>query len=149
MNARGVLPNAQILDTPDGTRITVAGLVLVRQRPGTASGVIFVTLEDEDNIANIIVWPKVFETYRRELLGSRLLMVTGKLQKQGIVTHVIADTLVDISSDLSLLSAAHGDRCETLARADQVKHDGQGSWRDAPHRSHPGGDAIPKSRDFR
>ena len=149
MDARGVLPNAQILNTPDGTRITVAGLVLVRQRPGTASGVIFVTLEDEASIANIIVWPKVFETYRRELLGSRLLMVTGKLQKQGIVTHVIADTLVDISSDLLLLSSMHGDRCEALARADQVKHDGQGSWRDAPHRRRRGADAIPKSRDFR
>jgi error-prone DNA polymerase len=149
MHTRGVLPNAQILDTPEGTRITVAGLVLVRQRPGTASGVIFVTLEDEASIANIIVWPKVFETYRCELLGSRLLMVTGKLQKQDIVTHVIADTLVDISSDLSLLSAAHGDRCQALARADQVKHDGQASWRNAPHRRHRGGDAIPKSRDFR
>jgi error-prone DNA polymerase len=149
MNARGVTPNAKILDTPDGARITVAGLVLVRQRPGTASGVIFVTLEDEASIANIIVWPKVFETYRRTLLASRLLMVTGKLQKQGIVAHVIADKLIDITSDLSLLSAAHGDKCEALARADQVKHDGQGSWREAPHRRRRDAQAIPKSRDFR
>jgi DNA polymerase III alpha subunit len=149
MDARGVTPNAKILDPPDGTRITVAGLVLVRQRPGTASGVIFVTLEDEANIANIIVWPKVFETYRRILLAARLLMVTGKLQKQGIVTHVIADKLVDLSSDLSLLSASHGDKCEALARADQVKHDGQGSWRAAPHRHSRNAQVIPKSRDFR
>jgi error-prone DNA polymerase len=149
MNARGITPNAKILDTPDGTRITMAGLVLVRQRPGTASGVIFVTLEDEASIANIIVWPKVFEAYRRTLLASRLLMVTGKLQKQGIVAHVIADKLIDITSDLSLLSAAHGERCEALARADQVKHDGQGSWRDAPHRRRRDAEAIPKSRDFR
>ncbi|MFL6688884.1 MAG: error-prone DNA polymerase [Alphaproteobacteria bacterium] len=149
MNDRGVTPNAKILDTPDGARITVAGLVLVRQRPGTASGVIFVTLEDEAAIANIIVWPKVFETYRRTLLASRLLIVTGKLQKQGIVTHVIADKLIDLTSDLSLLSAAHGERCEALARADQVKHDSQGSWRDAPHRRRRDAEAIPKSRDFR
>ena len=149
MNARGVTPNEKIIAAPDGTRITVAGLVLVRQRPGTASGVIFVTLEDEDFIANIIVWPKVFETYRRTLLASRLLMVTGKLQKQGIVTHVIADKLIDLSSELSLLSAAHGDKCEALARADQVKHDGQGSWRNAPHRRRRNSEAIPKSRDFR
>jgi error-prone DNA polymerase len=149
MHARGITPNAKIIDTPDGARITVAGLVLVRQRPGTASGVIFITLEDEASIANIIVWPKVFETYRRTLLASRLLMVTGKLQKQGIVTHVIADKLVDLTSDLSLLSVTHGDKCEALARADQVKHDGQGSWRDAPHRHRRDTQAIPKSRDFR
>jgi error-prone DNA polymerase len=149
MNARGVTPNAEILGTPDGARIAVAGLVLIRQRPGTASGVIFVTLEDEASIANIIVWPKVFETYRRELLAARLLMVSGKLQKQGIVTHIIADRLIDLTSDLSLLSAANGDRCEALARADQVKHDGQGSWRDAPHRRRRDAEAIPKSRDFR
>jgi error-prone DNA polymerase len=149
MTARGVTPNAKILATPDGARIAVAGLVLVRQRPGTASGVIFATLEDEAAIANIIVWPKVFETYRRTLLASRLLMVTGKLQRQGIVTHIVADKLIDLTGDLSLLSAAHGDKCEILARADQVKHDGQGSWRDAPHRRRRDGDAIPKSRDFR
>jgi len=149
MNARGVTPNGKILDTPDGARITVAGLVLVRQRPGTASGVIFVTLEDEANIANIIVWPKVFETYRRTLLASRLLMVTGKLQKQGIVAHVVADKLVDLTSELSLLSASHGDQCEALARADQVKHDGRGSWRPAPHRHPRNAEVIPKARDFR
>jgi error-prone DNA polymerase len=149
MNARGITPNAKILETPVGARISVAGLVLVRQRPGTASGVIFVTLEDEANIANIIVWPKVFETYRRTLLASRLLMVTGKLQKEGIVTHIIADKLVDLSDDLSLLSAEHGDKCEALARADQVKHDSQGSWRDGPHARKRTAEAIPKSRDFR
>jgi error-prone DNA polymerase len=149
MNARGVTPNAKILSTPDGAQITVAGLVLVRQRPGTASGVIFVTLEDEASIANIIVWPKVFETYRRTMLASRLLMVTGKLQKQGIVTHIIADKLVDLTSELSLLSTTNGDKCEALARADQVKHDGQGSWRNAPHRHPRNAEVIPKSRDFR
>jgi DNA polymerase III alpha subunit len=149
MNARDITPNAKIIDMPAGPRIMVAGLVLVRQRPGTASGVIFVTLEDEASIANIIVWPKVFETYRRTLLASRLLMVTGKLQKQGIVTHVVADKLTDLTSELSLLSIAHGGKCEALARADQVKHDGQGSWRDAPHRRGRDAEAIPKSRDFR
>ncbi|MBV9063700.1 MAG: error-prone DNA polymerase, partial [Alphaproteobacteria bacterium] len=149
LSARGVTPNAKIIATLDGAWITVAGLVLVRQRPGTASGVIFITLEDEASIANIIVWPKVFEGYRRTLLASRLLMVTGKLQKQGIVTHVIADKLVDLTGELALLSTSRGDKCEALARADQVKHDGQGSWRDAPHRRRRNGEATPKSRDFR
>jgi error-prone DNA polymerase len=149
MHARGITPNAKILSTPDGARITVAGLVLVRQRPGTASGVIFVTLEDEDAIANIIVWPKVFETYRRTLLASRLLMVTGKLQKQGIVTHIVADKLVDLSGELSLLSAIHGDKCEALARGDHVKHQGHDVRDVAPHSRKRMAEAIPKSRDFR
>ncbi|HEY1962876.1 MAG TPA: hypothetical protein VGG69_10695, partial [Rhizomicrobium sp.] len=149
MATRGITPNVQILEMKDGARIAVAGLVLIRQRPGTASGVIFVTLEDEAAIANIIVWPRVFETYRRELLASRLLMVTGKLQREGLVTHIVADRLIDLSDDLRLLSATHGNRCEALARADQVKHDGQGSWRDAPHRRRRNAEAIPKSRDFR
>jgi DNA polymerase III alpha subunit len=149
MAAHGVTPNARLLETPDGARLSMAGLVLVRQRPGTASGVIFVTLEDEATIANIIVWPKVFEAYRRTLLSARLLMVTGRLQRQGIVIHVIADTLTDLTQELSLLSTTHGDKCESLARADQVKHDGQGSWRDAPHRRRRNAEAIPRSRDFR
>ena len=147
--ARGITSNAQILEVSDGACITVAGLVLVRQRPGTASGVIFVTLEDEDAIANIIVWPKVFETYRRTLLASRLLMVMGKLQRQGIVTHIVADKLVDLSSELSLLSATHGDKCEALARGDHVlPHLGHDVRDVAPH-SRKRTEAIPKSRDFR
>ncbi len=85
-------------------RVTVAGLVLVRQRPGTASGVVFMTLEDETGIANVIVWPKVFERFRKDVLAARLLAVTGTLQRQEGVIHVIAATVSDLSERLDALA---------------------------------------------
>ncbi len=84
------------LATP-GRFIEVAGLVLVRQRPGTASGVIFATLEDETGIANVVIWPKVFEAYRRTVLASRMLAVRGQLQREGLVIHIIAKEMVDMT----------------------------------------------------
>jgi len=83
--------------------ITVAGLVLVRQRPGTAKGVIFMTLEDETDIANIIVWPKAFAGNRRTVMSARFLAVRGRLQRAGIVVHVIAEDFIDLSALLSQL----------------------------------------------
>jgi error-prone DNA polymerase len=83
--------------------ITVAGLVLVRQRPGTAKGVIFMTLEDETDIANIIVWPKAFARNRRTVMTARFLAVRGRLQRAGLVVHVIAEDFVDLSAMLSQL----------------------------------------------
>ena len=99
-----VIPAEQLLRTKDGTRVTVAGIALVRQRPGTASGVIFVTLEDETGVANLVVWPKIFERYRRVVMGARLIRVTGKLQREGIVTHIIADRLEDLTYWLHALT---------------------------------------------
>jgi error-prone DNA polymerase len=87
---------------PDAT-ITVAGLVLVRQRPGTAQGVVFMTLEDETDIANVIVWPKVFEKNRRTVMTARFLAVRGRLQRAGLVIHVVADSFVDLSPMLPWL----------------------------------------------
>ncbi|HTK79861.1 MAG TPA: hypothetical protein VL286_05415, partial [Rhizomicrobium sp.] len=81
--------------------------------------------------------------------ASRLLMVTGKLQKQGIVTHIVADKLVDLSGELSLLSAIHGDKCEALACGDHVKHQGHDVRDVAPHSRKRMAETIPKSRDFR
>ena len=150
MAARHVTPNITLTNKPNGASVTVSGLVLVRQRPGTASGVIFVTLEDEGGIANIIVWPSIFEAHRRTLLGSRLLMVSGKLQRQELVMHVIAEKLVDLTSDLSLLSADHGQRVEATARADEVKrpgHDLRGA--STPHTGRGAPPSMPRSRDFR
>ncbi len=90
---------------PSGRRVSVAGLVLVRQRPGTASGVIFATLEDETGVANIIVWPKIFERFRAIVLGARLLRVIGRLQSEQGVIHVVAERLEDLTPLLSLLSS--------------------------------------------
>ncbi len=83
--------------------VTVAGLVLVRQRPGTAQGVVFMTLEDETDIANIIVWPKVFEKNRRTVMTARFLAVRGRLQRAGLVIHVVAESFVDLSAMLPWL----------------------------------------------
>ena len=98
------LPHDQLDIPPNGARIAVAGLVLVRQRPGTAKGVIFITLEDETGISNIIVWRKMYERFRRAVIAGRALKVTGRVQREGGVTHVIADQIEDISSMLDDLT---------------------------------------------
>jgi error-prone DNA polymerase len=107
----------------NGDRVTVAGLVIIRQRPGTARGVIFMTLEDETDIANVIVWPKTFETFRPVVLGARLVAVTGRVQSQSGVIHVVADRLEDLTPMLAALSEDAGD-LSSLARADEVKRPG-------------------------
>jgi error-prone DNA polymerase len=83
--------------------VTVSGLVLVRQRPGTAKGVIFMTLEDETDIANIIVWPKAFEKNRRVVMTARFVAVRGRLQRAGLVIHVVAEKFIDLSAELPWL----------------------------------------------
>jgi len=103
--AERVTPAERLATMKDGARVTVAGLALVRQRPGTASGVIFVTLEDETGVANLVVWPKVFERYRRETMAARLIRVTGQLQREGIVIHVIARQMEDLTDRLRALAS--------------------------------------------
>jgi single-strand DNA-binding protein len=82
---------------PNGARVAVAGITICRQRPGTAKGVIFLTLEDETGVANIVVWAKVFERHRRAVIAGRCLKVTGRVQREGIVIHVVAEAIEDIS----------------------------------------------------
>jgi error-prone DNA polymerase len=120
LDARGILRHEQLAATPAGRRVTVAGLVLVRQRPGTAAGVIFMTLEDETGIANTIVWPQIFEIFRPVVLGARLVRVTGKLQNEFGVIHVVADRLEDLTPLLKRLAEETGS-VESLARCDEVK----------------------------
>ncbi len=89
---------AERLDEPSvGALVCVAGLVLVRQRPGTAKGVIFLTLEDETGTANVVVWKSVYEKFRRAVISARLLRVTGRLQRDHGVVHVVAENIEDIS----------------------------------------------------
>lgn len=97
------IPHALLDRVPGGTRVTVAGLVLVRQRPGTAKGVIFVTLEDETGVCNVVVWAKVFDIFRRAVIAGRLLRVTGRLQREGGVIHLIAEKVEDLSPLLDKL----------------------------------------------
>jgi error-prone DNA polymerase len=103
--ALGAIRNAQLRDDTllQNSTVTVAGLVLVRQRPGTSKGVVFMTLEDETDIANIIVWPKVFARNRRTVMTSRFLAVRGRLQRAGLVIHVVAESFIDLSAQLRWL----------------------------------------------
>jgi error-prone DNA polymerase len=142
LTALGAIRNAQLRDDPLPTRkrgrdregdtmVTVAGLVLVRQRPGTAKGVIFMTLEDETDIANIIVWRKIFAKNRRTVMSARFLAVRGRLQRAGLVVHVVAESFVDLSAELS-----------ALRDGDLFSADFSGS----PHPD--GASLLLKSRDF-
>ena len=97
------LQAARLGEPPAGARVTVAGLVLVRQRPGTAKGVIFITLEDETGTANVVVWANVYERFRRAVIAGRLLRVTGKLQREAGVVHVVAELIEDLSPLLDRL----------------------------------------------
>ncbi len=120
LSARGILRSEALASAKSGERVTVAGLVLVRQRPGTAKGVIFMTLEDETGVANVIVWPKAFERLRAIVLGARFVAVTGKLQNEQGVIHVVADRMDDLTPWLGLLSEAGG-QIDATARADEVR----------------------------
>ena len=96
-----VVPCHDICHRNERRSVRCAGVVLVRQRPGSAKGVVFMTLEDETGIANIVVWPKVMEKYRKEVMGARLILVEGYIQSSPEeVTHLVAQRLVDRSHDL-------------------------------------------------
>ncbi|MEO0387628.1 MAG: OB-fold nucleic acid binding domain-containing protein [Pseudomonadota bacterium] len=97
---------ASLLDRPpQGAVVTVAGLVLVRQRPGTAKGVIFITLEDETGVVNVVIWSKIYEAFRRAVVAARLLRVTGRIQRDGPVVHVVATRIEDLSPLLDTLAS--------------------------------------------
>jgi error-prone DNA polymerase len=104
LEKRGNLPTQQLWEQPEGRWVKTAGLVITRQRPGSAAGVIFVTLEDETGYVNLIVWNSVAVEQRAALLESRLLEVHGKLQREGDVQHVIARQLTNLSSLLGDLT---------------------------------------------
>jgi error-prone DNA polymerase len=95
LSAMGIVRCADLPHIRDARRVEVAGVVLVRQRPGSAKGVLFVTLEDETGMAQAILWPDRFEKYRREVMSASMLAIKGRLQKEGEVIHVVADTITD------------------------------------------------------
>jgi DNA-directed DNA polymerase III PolC len=119
LERRGIVSHEQLTSLHSGERVTVAGLVLVRQRPGTTN-VIFMTLEDETGIANTIVWPRVFEIFRPVVLGARLISVTGELQNESGVIHVVARHMEDLSPLLRRLSDA-GTTIDASVRCDETK----------------------------
>ncbi len=129
LKAQGIITSAQHWEANRaGRRASVAGLVLVRQRPGTAKGVIFLTMEDETGVVNVVVWPKMFERFRRIVMSAQFLLVRGRIERQGLVSHVIAEHLADLSHELARLSQGE-------ALAHEGREVSEGSWRT-------------KSRDF-
>ncbi len=149
---KGVSTCSAIASAGDGRRVVAAGVVLVRQKPGSAKGVVFMTLEDETGIVNCVVWPSVTAAYRKEVMGARLVVVEGRIQKspEGIV-HLVAERLVDRSVDLLLLSR---DLMPVpLANADEVRRpiaeNRLSGGAGARGLQHPRNVRIlPKSRDF-
>jgi error-prone DNA polymerase len=105
----GLVTAADLAHLPVDRRLSIAGVVLIRQRPGSANGVVFVTIEDETGIANLIVWPAILERFRRAVLGATLLRCTGKLQREESVIHVVAERLDDLTSRLNNLRERTGE----------------------------------------
>jgi error-prone DNA polymerase len=167
---RGVRPTVDLRNMKNNARVAVAGIVIVRQRPGSAKGVVFMTLEDETGIANAVVWPQAMGRYRKVVMGSRLVMVKGRIQRHEDIIHVIADRLEDWSPELLTLSESAVDLTPPHAHADEVKRPGRdprerepqpppayqlpasGAARLPPFNPgrHPRSlrDLVPKSRDF-
>ncbi|WP_282128001.1 error-prone DNA polymerase [Roseobacter litoralis] len=127
-------------------RVTVTGLVITRQRPGTAAGVIFLTLEDETGVSNVVVWSKVYQTFRKAVITGRLLRVTGRVEREGRVIHLIAERIEDLSAMHALLGKpqAEADNGQKGASPDTGGNNGRTSAR------HPREQAkkLFPSRDF-
>jgi error-prone DNA polymerase len=141
LNRRQIVPCAEATQLRDGRRVTVAGLVLVRQKPGSAKGVMFITIEDETGVANLVIWPQLFEKQRRVVLQAGMLAIQGRVQREGDVVHVVANHLHDLSS----LLASVGDRGQAFplphGRGDEAKGGGEPDHRDLVPRP-------PKARDI-
>ncbi|KEC71859.1 UNVERIFIED_ORG: DNA polymerase-3 subunit alpha/error-prone DNA polymerase [Rhizobium esperanzae] len=119
----GITRNVDLLSVPNGKRVTIAGLVLVRQRPGSAKGVIFMTLEDETGVANAIVWNAMFDKYRAVVMGARLVKIRGRLQSHSGVIHTVVEHIEDMTPALGILQreARRFGACE---RSDEVLRPG-------------------------
>jgi error-prone DNA polymerase len=142
LRARGFIPCADLLATRDGRRVAVAGLVLIRQRPGSAKGVLFITLEDETGIANLVIWPNLFERQRRLILGASMIGAHGRLQREGDVIHVVAERLTDFADLLRSVGQRDQPFPIVHGRGDEATHGG------APDSRERVGIKV-ASRDFR
>ncbi len=106
----------------DKTSAVVAGMVLVRQQPGTASGVVFMTLEDETGIANVVIWNRLYEAARRTILASRMIKVTGQIQREGEVVHLVAHSLEDLTPLLNSVGGRDEPFAVPSPRGDDFRH---------------------------
>jgi error-prone DNA polymerase len=160
LRCRSIVSLAEAMDARDGRWLEAAGIVLVRQRPGSAKGVLFVTLEDETGIGNLVIWPKVFEANRRTLMSAGMLAVRGRIQREGAVVHLVAQRITDLSADLASVGARDAAFPLPHGRGDQVRNGGSGpDPREMPPRAFRGRDLtknyghisqiVVKGRNFR
>ncbi len=159
LRRRRIITCGEAMAARDGRWLEAAGIVLVRQRPGSAKGVMFITLEDETGIANLVVWAKVFEANRRAVMSASMIAVRGRIQREGDVVHLVAQRITDLSAEL----ASVGSRDEAFpvphGRGDQVRNGGGPDPRELPPKGlRPRDIYIPdlhidtirvKTRDFR
>ncbi|AYD05184.1 error-prone DNA polymerase [Neorhizobium sp. NCHU2750] len=141
LEARRIVTCGDAMNGKDGRFMMIAGLVLVRQKPGSAKGVMFLTVEDETGPANVVVWPTLFEKQRRIVLGASMMGIHGKIQREGEVVHLIARQLYDLSGDLAALGDRDLDVKIPTGRGDEFAHGSPGS---GDHRDR----AAVKTRDI-
>ena len=120
LKTRRVTTCAEAMQARDGRWLEAAGLVLVRQRPGSAKGVMFITLEDETGIANLVVWPQVFDRFRRTVIAASMIAVRGRIQREGEVVHLVAHQLTDLSAELATVRSRDADFPLPPGRGHQV-----------------------------
>lgn len=133
LSARNIITCAEAMNARDGRWVYMAGLVLVRQKPGSAKGVMFITIEDETGPANIVVWPTLFEKRRRVVLGSSMTAINGRIQREGEVVHLVAQQLFDLTADLVGLADRDSEFKLPTGCGDEFAHGGGGpDSRDRP-----------------
>ena len=134
LTARKIVSCAEAMQARDGKWLEAAGLVLVRQRPGSAKGVLFVTIADESGIANLVVWAKTFETFRRAVMGASLLSAEGRVQREGEVVHLVVRRMTDLSAELRTLSQRSHPFPLAQGRGDQAASGGGPDPRDVSNK---------------
>jgi error-prone DNA polymerase len=125
--AKKIITCADATVTADRRKVTVAGLVLVRQRPGSAKGVMFITIEDETGTANLVIWPSLYEKQRQVVHGAHMLAVEGRVQREGLVVHIVADKLIDLSDHLAGFGETEEQFQLPHGRGDEFHHGGGGT----------------------
>lgn len=153
LTAERIVSCAALRGMRDGAFVRIAGVVLVRQRPGSAKGVVFMTIEDETGVANTVVWPKALERFRKVVMAARLIVVAGRIQRHQDIIHVVSSRLEDRSGWLLRLSEEGPGMRMPIANADEVLRPDPGSARGGEGHprwaGHPRNERIiPKSRDF-
>ncbi|CCM76888.1 error-prone DNA polymerase [Rhizobium mesoamericanum] len=127
LSERRVVTCAEAMNARDGRWLMTAGLVLVRQKPGSAKGVMFMTIEDETAPANVVIWPSLFERRRGVALGASMMAINGRIQREGEVVHLVAQQLFDLSGDLSSLADRDAEFRLPTGRGDEFAHGSSGA----------------------